>query len=419
MTNKELQESYGELLCHCDKSFDSDFKRMIESGHLLWKPWIGADWRAAERRILVVGESHYAAKPDANDVQAKLEEWQNDPDGTREIVCEVGVDEWYASRFFGNLHRAFFGVDVHGEGRTALWRHLAFCNFIQRPMRDSSERPGPGEFYGGWRHFMELLKLLRPDTVLFVGVSAAKYFDGAMSALGMEHKITFDEYRNGAFPCQFSVTYDGMSTDMVAIRHTSQYFSWETWRDYLVERIPKHLAYLQKVASVAVSAATEPVMPDAEERLSEEIETIAEGKLEGLPTWLRHKPVVACNYQDINDGLGQFDYDDSRFISVGHAQWNPDDVSVKMFRMGDSGRWSRQSEEVPVQRLPYMMAMLLAAIFRIQHPAESTPGNLGDVVVAPQDMELLREQLHVWAEPLRDGLVQVKNLLNRISLEDI
>ena len=38
-----------------------------------------------------------------------------------------------------------------------------------------------------------------------------------------------------------------------------------------------------------------------------------------------------------------------------------------MFRTGQNGnRWSRQSEEVPIQRLPYMMVMLLAAIYRVQ-----------------------------------------------------
>ncbi len=413
MRPDEVEKCYGSQLENCDRSFDADFDRMIEVGHMRWKPWIGVDWNKAERRILVVGESHYAAKLDDENVQARVAEWETDAEGTREIVCEVGVEEWYASRFFGNLHRALLGTDVHGENRTTLWRHLAFCNFIQRPMRNPRERPSPDEFFGGWRHFVELLKRLRPNTVLFVGVSAANQFGGAMSALGIDHSMNVEAMRNGASPRDFSATFDGMSARMLAIRHVSQYFAWETWRDFLAQKLPEDVAYLRKVASVgdtAASAAQALEAPPATET-SESAFT-----LKGMPMWLQHKPVVACDYQDINDALGTFDSDDARFISVGHAQYDANAASVKMFRMGESGRWSRQSEEVPVQRLPYMMAMLLAAIYRMQHPGETVPGDLGDVVVAPQDMDSLREQLQKCASPLKDGLSRVKTLLDNINL---
>lgn len=411
MINEAVMESYGEQLVHCNKSFDADFEHMIECGHLRWKPWIGAEWKSSERRILVVGESHYAAKPDAEDVQARVEEWNNDSESTREIVCEVGVDEWYASRFFGNLHRALLGADIHGEKRTTLWRNLAFCNFIQRPMRDPGERPSPGEFFGGWRDFMELLKLLRPDTVLFVGVSAANSFDGAMSTLGIEHTMSVDAMQNGAYPRDFSVTFDGLCVRMLAIRHVSQYFAWETWRDYLAQKMPEEIAYLRKTAGVKCESMFE---EDPPVTLPGSETSITKPPLKGLPTWLRHKPVIACDYQEINDALGHPDYDDPRFLSVGHSQWNAGEASVKMFRVGDSGRWSRQSEEVPVQRLPWMMAMLLAAIHQTQNP-DSVASSLGEQVVAPQELDSLREQLHAWAGPLKAGLEQVKNLLGTID----
>lgn len=414
MTQEELIENYGELLRHCEKSLDPDFDRMIESGQLTWRPWIGADWLSAEKRILIVGESHYAAKPDVADAEKKVEEWQSDSDGTREIVYEVGVGDWYASRFFGNLHRAFFGIDVHGDSRVELWRKLAFCNFIQRPMRDSGQRPRPSEFYEGWRYFMEMLRIIRPDAVIFVGVSAAKHFDGAMSALGIDHKIVFDRCQNGTYPCEFSAAYDGMKIDMVAIRHASQYFSWSVWQDYLAKKVPATIAYLNAVVGKSDNM-TKAATSAAE--FSEPAQTSVIDKLEGLPMGLAHKPVVACDYQDINDALGNFDSDDARFISVGHAQWNPDDLSVKMFRVGDSGRWSRQSEEVPAQRLPYMMAMLLATIYKIQNPSKNTDFGMNEKIVASQDMELLRDQIHVLSEPLKDGFKRVRNLLNMIELD--
>lgn len=418
MTQEELMENYGELLQHCEKTLDSEFDRMIESGQLTWRPWIGADWFSARKRILIVGESHYAAQPDVADAEAKVKEWQSDPDGTREVVYEVGVGDWYASRFFGNLHRAIFGIDVHGDSRVALWRKLAFCNFIQRPMRDAGQRPRPSEFFGGWRHFMEMLKVIRPDVVIFVGVSAAKYFDGAMSALGIEHKIAFDKCQNGAYPCRFSAVYDGMKIDMVAIRHASQFFSWGVWRDYLANKVPDTIAYLNAIIGngddmdmIATS--------DSEVVETAQTSVMDNNLLEGLPMGLAHKPVVACDYQDINDALGDFDSDDARFISVEHAQWNQDDLSVKMFRVGNSGRWSRQSEEVPAQRLPYMMAMLLATIYKIQNSSKNTDSGMNEKIVASQDMDLLRDQIHALAEPLKDGFKRVGDLLNMIDLDSL
>ena len=417
MSQEKTTDSYGDLLRYCDPSFDTDFDKLITSGHLTWRPWIGSNWRNAERRILVVGESHYAAKPDDENVEAKIQEWQADSNGTREIVYEVGVEDWYSSRFFGNLHRALFGMDIHGEKRSALWQNLAFYNFIQRPMRNPEERPSPDEFFGGWRHFVELLKILRPQMVVFVGVSAAKFFDGAMSALGIEHTIAFDDYRNGAFPCKFSLTYDGVTSTMVAIRHTSQYFSWETWQDYLAKAMPEDIALLRKVISIFDGGENEATQtPQENDTVREPMETSLDDiRLEGLPTWLQHKPVVACDYQELNAALGNFDYHDPRFISVGHAQYDPNAVSVKMFRWADSGRWSRQSEEVPIQRLPYMMAMLLAAISKVQS-SDAEDCGMNEQVVAPQDMDLLRDQIHEFAMPLKDGLSRVKDLLNRIDI---
>ena len=141
--------------------------------------------------------------------------------------------------------------------------------------------------------------------------------------------------------------------------------------------------------------------------------------LKGLPMGLAHKPVVACDYQDINDALGDFDSDDAGFIPVGHAQWNHDDLLVKMFRVGNSGRWSRQSEEVPAQRLPYTMAVLLATIYKIQDPSKNTDSGMNEKIVASQDMDLLRDRIRALAEPLKDGFNRVGNLLSKINLDSL
>ena len=248
MNDEELERCYGEQLCHCDNSLDNSFKRLIEAQELTWLPWVGAEWLTSERRILVVSESHYAALRNAPNTQARLEEWKSDKDGTREVFFEeVLIDGGRRNPLFINLHRALFGMGIDVNGRKNLWRHLAFCNFIQRPMSNPGERPGPNEFRSGWQPFIKLLTVLRPDMCLFVGVSAAKPFNNAMSAMAIEHQWHTDDSVRRTFPVRFSVTLAGQIIRMVAIRHASQYFSWRAWHDYLNHTIPDELAFMRHV----------------------------------------------------------------------------------------------------------------------------------------------------------------------------
>lgn len=67
-----------------------------------------------------------------------------------------------------------------------------------------------------------------------------------------------------------------------------------------------------------------------------------------LPQNLLHKPVYALPYEHF-DGFFAGDTD-ARYISVGLAQYDQDEVSVKIFRH-TGGKWTRQSEELPLHRL--------------------------------------------------------------------
>jgi hypothetical protein len=130
---------------------------------------------------------------------------------------------------------------------------------------------------------------------------------------------------------------------------------------------------------------------------------------QGLPQHLQHTPVVAADYQKLIESQKQRDYSDPKFLSIGHAQYNSKECSVKMFRKTVSGRrWSRQSEEVPIQRLPYMMAMLLSAIYHVQNPETSgSCSRLNEDVVVPEDMSFIESQLQK-----RNGVNRLKMVCN-------
>jgi hypothetical protein len=71
-----------------------------------------------------------------------------------------------------------------------------------------------------------------------------------------------------------------------------------------------------------------------------------------IPTNLKHKPVIVSeNYGHVD---GHYAYKtDTQGLSLGLAQWNDRgkvDISAKVWRH-TGGKWSRQSEELPLHRV--------------------------------------------------------------------
>lgn len=71
-----------------------------------------------------------------------------------------------------------------------------------------------------------------------------------------------------------------------------------------------------------------------------------------IPTLLKHKPVIAAEDYENIDGRNAY-HTDAKGLSLGLAQWNDRgkvDISAKVWRH-TGGKWSRQSEEMPLHRV--------------------------------------------------------------------
>jgi hypothetical protein len=64
---------------------------------------------------------------------------------------------------------------------------------------------------------------------------------------------------------------------------------------------------------------------------------------------------------------GHYRVTDTKYISIGLAQWDPDEVSIKTMRYGpdkhNKDRWTRQAEELPLHRVIDMCIFLAKVIF--------------------------------------------------------
>jgi len=82
--------------------------------------------------------------------------------------------------------------------------------------------------------------------------------------------------------------------------------------------------------------------------------------IEPDPRTLKHRPVVLVDYAD-HDGFYAAGRTDCRYLSLGWAQYDPRQLSVKTLRhTGD--RWSRQSEEMPLHRCIDAVALIAEAV---------------------------------------------------------
>ncbi len=79
------------------------------------------------------------------------------------------------------------------------------------------------------------------------------------------------------------------------------------------------------------------------------------------PKHLGHKPFVSVNdYHNID---GQYSkHTDTIALSIGQAQYDKDEISLKVWRHAKD-RWSRQSEELPLHRNLDLTILLAQVLF--------------------------------------------------------
>ena len=81
--------------------------------------------------------------------------------------------------------------------------------------------------------------------------------------------------------------------------------------------------------------------------------------IDNIPRYLKHQPIIGVDYQHIDEEAGA---GDAEFLSIGKAQWNPNDISAKVFRKRSDNGWSRQSEELPLWRVLDLTQLIIARI---------------------------------------------------------
>lgn len=226
-------------------TFDTEFNAIQT---LKWLPWIGDNYCTAPtaNKLLFVGESHYYNPNE----KGSLEKHQNNG-YTRIVIEKVAIEKEYkdyknkAAKIFPNIHFTFLGND--NTDTKSFWNKVGYYNFIQKPMNTNQGRPTKIDNINGWTNFDDLVNTVSPDTCIFLGNSAAKYFPKSFKS---DTKILSMPTDNGWVNNTASKKAEiklpsGQRVILLFIRHPSNYYSWQDWNKHLINRVPDLMNWLK------------------------------------------------------------------------------------------------------------------------------------------------------------------------------
>ncbi len=82
------------------------------------------------------------------------------------------------------------------------------------------------------------------------------------------------------------------------------------------------------------------------------------------PKYLKHKPIISVNNYGKIDGKFSNETD-AEALSIGFAQYDKTDMSVKVWRYDKTNeKWSRQSEELPLHRVLDLSILTIASFIK-------------------------------------------------------
>lgn len=204
--------------------------------NVFFKPWVGKDYDSGgifDKRILVLGESHYCGECDdcgnpAN--SGECAEFTTENCVKPYLNGEAG--RWGAT--FKKFEQTMVDGKIDDTLRKAIWNSIIFYNFLQV----SKSQPREGVLWDEYRRsdnaFFEVLEKYRPELIIAWGVSRMYYNmpGGDKWEIGEEKIVDDYSVRNGFYKLS-----DGTKVRIIWIYHPSTGFSSDWWRDVVLSEI--------------------------------------------------------------------------------------------------------------------------------------------------------------------------------------
>lgn len=129
-----------------------------------------------------------------------------------------------------------------------------------------------------------------------------------------------------------------------------------------------------------------------------------------VPKHLSHKPIIAVNDYDKIDAL-YANRTDARALSIGQAQYDDDEISLKVFRIV-GGKWSRQSEELPIHRNLDLSILFLASLMT-DIDSNYSQSSLREEVIETNRVSEITDYYKLHERKLKPRLIELKQILDK------
>ena len=231
--------------------YDAAFLNVVPEIKPTWLPWVGQRFsaRPQHQRLLVVGESHYYKGDTPEKREADRVSYLTGSHWTREQVSDSHIyGRWKPEpKTLTNIPKFLFRTTK--IDRLRLWSDSAYYNFIQRPMdynrEGGRERPTGDDYMTGWRVFAEVVRIIRPSHCLFIGVTAANFFNpwiASQNLLSGNVSKTQTISRTSARAGKLEVT--GTTTELIFVKHLGMPINCSKWNDYVQAQHADFMSWL-------------------------------------------------------------------------------------------------------------------------------------------------------------------------------
>lgn len=185
----------GHILPAQEKAFLELHKRNV----LKWLPWVGNGYEPGG--LLVVGETNYANDDSGATPSDAVANVNGNWRFTHDVVDRFCLSRRNSNRTFDVITHLLKESDAAKAAHVSaeVWQSLAYMDLIQTAMkgrgwengykRNAIERPQKQLWKPGWEALIEVIRILKPGSLLFVGAGLACKCNGKFLPNGTESHI--------------------------------------------------------------------------------------------------------------------------------------------------------------------------------------------------------------------------------------
>jgi hypothetical protein len=220
-------------------NFDAEFER-ITTEILKYYPWVGRNWQSSREKPLYVGESVYNWEG-MNDSLNAEDKVTKGKEFLRVVIKEHGLHftcDWPENsdekgvpakdrKMIDNLTRAIMNSKYPTNSeKEMVWTNAAFTELIQEPLSSINDRSTINKetINHGFEALLQTIKTLEPNYIVFIGSSNLVHVNSdCLKSLNNYKRVGRYWSKTGV------IQIEGLNIPLLAIKHTSKFFSWDQW----------------------------------------------------------------------------------------------------------------------------------------------------------------------------------------------